>query len=87
MADGDDCYTVEKLPDGRVRLLPEPDSVTVSGTDLNRALFQPFEDFYTFLRNSLGENFPDSPNITLFDTLDEVKTTGIWGAETQKIEC
>lgn len=87
VAEGDDCYILEKLPDGRVRLIPDPDSVTAPGTDLNRALFQPFEDFYTLMKNSLGEDFPDSPSLILFDTLEAVTTTGIWLEEAQRIEC
>lgn len=44
VAVGDDCFTLENLPDGRTRITPSPDSVTEPGTDVNKALLQPIEN-------------------------------------------
>jgi len=44
IAQGDDIFKTENLSGGRIRLIPDPDSVTVPGTDVNRALMQPWED-------------------------------------------
>jgi len=44
IAQGDDIFRTENLPGGRIRLIPDPDSVTVPGTDVNRALMQPWEE-------------------------------------------
>lgn len=41
---GDDLFRIEELADGRVKLIPAPDSVTVTGTDVNKELMQPWEN-------------------------------------------
>ena len=41
IAVGDDCFRMEKLSDGRYRLIPAPDSVVETGTNIDRALLQP----------------------------------------------
>lgn len=44
VAVGDNCFYIEYLSDGRIKLTPAPDSVEVVGTDINKALLQPIED-------------------------------------------
>jgi hypothetical protein len=44
IADGDDIFRVEALGDGRIRLIPEPNSVTEKGTPINKQLLQPLVD-------------------------------------------
>lgn len=43
-AAGDDLFRIEELADGRVKLIPAPDSVTETGTDVNKELMQPWEN-------------------------------------------
>lgn len=44
VAIGDNCFYMEELEDGRIMLTPAPDSITETGTDINKALLQPIED-------------------------------------------
>ena len=53
IATGDDIFIVERLADGRVRLIPSPDSVAEEGTDINSALLQPLENRTVELRADL----------------------------------
>ncbi len=39
VASGDNKYDLTNLADGRVQLMPHPDSITESGTPINRTLF------------------------------------------------
>lgn len=41
VAIGDNCFYMEELEDGRIMLTPAPDSITETGTDINKALLQP----------------------------------------------
>ncbi len=43
-AAGDDLFRIEELADGRVKLIPAPDSVTETRTDVNKELMQPWEN-------------------------------------------
>lgn len=53
IAVGDDCFRMEKLSDGRYRLIPAPDSVVEAGTNIDRNLLQPIEDaIYELVNNS-----------------------------------
>lgn len=53
IAVGDDCFRMEKLSDGRYRLIPAPDSVVEAGTNIDRNLLQPMEDaIYALVNNS-----------------------------------
>lgn len=53
IAVGDDCFRLEKLSDGRYRLIPTPDSVVEAGTNIDRNLLQPMEDaIYDLVNNS-----------------------------------
>ena len=54
IATGDDCFYLENLPDGRVKLIPAPDEVVESGTDVNKALLQPMEECLEYLANNSG---------------------------------
>ena len=49
IAVGDDCFRMEKLSDGRYRLIPAPDSVVEAGTNIDRNLLQPMEDMLALL--------------------------------------
>ena len=55
VAVGDDCFWLEKLSDGRYRLVPAPDSITEVGTSVDRALLQPMENEIARLAESLPE--------------------------------
>ena len=44
IAVGDDCFQLEKLNDGRYRLIPAPDSIIEEGTNVDKALLQPIEN-------------------------------------------
>lgn len=55
VAVGDDCFWLEKLSDGRYRLVPAPDSITEVGTSVDRALLQPMENEIARLAKSLPE--------------------------------
>lgn len=44
VAVGDNKYTMRTLGDGRVELIPSPDSVQEPGTPLNKAILQPMAD-------------------------------------------
>ena len=87
IATGDDCFYMEQLPDGRVRLIPAPDSVTVVGTDINKALLQLIEDRVVLLMNRVFDDITaNSFNIT-FGSLDGVTVNGIWNTQSSRIEC
>ena len=44
IADGDDIFRVEVLGNDKIRLIPEPKSVTEKGTPINKQLLQPLVD-------------------------------------------
>ena len=52
IAVGDDCFQLEKLNDGRYRLIPAPDSIIEEGTNVDKALLQPIEDELARLSNA-----------------------------------
>ena len=87
VAVGDDCFYMEHLADGRVRLIPAPDSVEVEGTDINKALLQLLEDRVVWLMNRLFSDISDNPFSITFDTLDGLTVTGVWNTESSRIEC
>ncbi len=87
IAVGDDCFYMEQLPDGRVKLIPAPDSVIEVGTDINKSLLQLLEDRVVLLMNRLFDDITaNSFNIT-FGSLDGVSVTGIWNTQSSRIEC
>ena len=87
IAIGDDCFYMEQLPDGRVRLTPAPDNVIEPGTDINKALLQLIEDRVVMLMNRLFDDIVANPFSITFNTLDGVSVTGIWNTQSNRIEC
>ena len=87
VAVGDDCFYIEQLSDGRVRLIPAPDSVTEVGTDINKSLLQLIEDRVVLLMNLLVDDITANPFYYSFNTLDGISTTGVWNVELHRIEC
>ena len=87
IAIGDDCFYMEQLPDGRVRLIPAPDIVVEAGTDVNKALLQSMEDRITWLMNSIFHNISANPFTIKFDSLDGLTVTGVWNESLKRIEC
>ena len=87
VAVGDDCFYMEQLGDGRVRLIPAPDSVSEVGTDINKALLQSMEDRIVWLMNSIFNNISANPFTIEFNTLDGLTVTGVWNESMKRIEC
>ena len=84
---GDDCFRMEKLDDGRVRLIPAPDSVVEAGTAINKDLLQLMEDRIVWLMNSIDINISINPFIVNFSSLDGLTVTGVWNESLKRIEC
>ena len=87
VAIGDDCFYMEQLADGRVRLIPAPDSVSEVGTDINKSLLQLIEDRVVLLMNRVMDDITSNPFNITFNTLDGVSVTGIWNTQSSRIEC
>ena len=87
IAIGDDCFYMEQLGDGRVRLIPAPDTVVEPGTDINKALLQSMEDRITWLMNSIFNNISANPFSIEFNTLDGLTIEGVWNETLRRIEC
>ena len=87
VAVGDDCFYMEQLPDGRVRLTPAPDSVTEVGTDINKSLLQLIEDRVVLLMNRVFDDITANPFNITFISLEGVTVTGVWNTESNRIEC
>ena len=87
IAIGDDCFYMEQLGDGRVRLTPAPDTVVEAGTDINKALLQSMEDRITWLMNSIFNNISANPFSIEFNTLDGLTIEGVWNESLRRIEC
>ena len=87
VAIGDDCFYMEQLGDGRVRLIPAPDTVVEVGTDINKALLQSMEDRIVWLMNSIFNNISANPFSIEFNTLDGLTITGVWNESLRRIEC
>ena len=87
IAIGDDCFYMEQLGDGRVRLTPAPDTVVEVGTDINKALLQLMEDRIVWLMNSIFNNISANPFTMEFNTLDGLMATGVWTESLRRIEC
>ena len=87
VAVGDDCFYMEQLGDGRVRLIPAPDSVSEVGTDINKALLQLMEDRIVWLMNSIFNNISANPFTIEFNTLDGLTVMGVWNESMKRIEC
>ena len=87
IADGDDCFYIEQLEDGRVRLIPAPNSVTEPGTDINHELLQLLEDRVVALMNLLTGEMATNPFQISFTSLDGLIVTGVWNMESSRVEC
>jgi hypothetical protein len=87
IAIGDDCFYMEQLGDGRVRLIPAPDTVVEAGTDINKALLQLMEDRIVWLMNSIFNNISANPFTMDFNSLDGLTVTGVWNESLRPIEC
>ena len=87
VAVGDDCFYMEQLPDGRVRLIPAPDSVAESGTPINKSLLQLIEDRVVLLMNRVLDDITANPFNYTFSSLDGLTVTGVWNSTQSRIEC
>lgn len=87
IAVGDNCFYMEQLSDGRVKLTPAPDSVTTEGTAINRELLQLIEDRVVFLMNTLNNNITANPFVISFDSLDDITVEGIYNKTDKRVEC
>lgn len=87
VAIGDNCFYMEQLEDGRIRLTPAPDSVTEVGTDINKALLQPIEDNVVWLMNRVFNDITSNPFNIQFENLDGLTVTGVWNENLKRIEC
>ena len=80
VAIGDNCFYMEELEDGRIMLTPAPDSITETGTDINKALLQPIEDRVVWLMNRVFDDMS-------FGDLTGIAVTGVWNKSLSRIEC
>lgn len=87
VAIGDDCFYMEELGDGRIMLTPAPDSITETGTDINRALLQPIEDRVVWLMNRIFDDITSNPFMMAFSDLTGLTVTGVWDESLGRIEC
>ena len=87
IAIGDDCFYMEQLADGRVRLIPAPDTVIETGTPINKKLLQSMEDRIVWLMNSIFNNISKNPFSIEFNTLDGLTVEGVWNESLRRIEC
>lgn len=87
IAIGDDCFYMEQLSDGRVRLIPAPTTVVEEGTDINKALLQSMEDRIVWLMNSIFNNISKNPFTMEFKSLDGLVVSGVWNESMSRIEC
>ena len=87
IAIGDDCFYMEQLGDGRVRLTPAPDTVVEAGTEINKALLQLMEDRSVWLMNSIFNDISANPFSIEFNTLDGLTIDGVWNESLRRIEC
>jgi hypothetical protein len=83
----DDCFYVEQLEDGRVRLIPSPTAVVEAGTDVNKALLQLMEDRIVWLMNTISKNISANPFTIDFNSLDGLTVEGVWNESLRRIEC
>ena len=77
IAVGDDCFRMEKLSDGRYRLIPAPDSVVEAGTNIDRNLLQPMEDAIYELMNNAEHPVP-VPTVEDAGKVIKVKNDGTY---------
>ena len=82
----DDCFYMEQLSDGRVRLIPAA-HVTEPGTDINKALLQLMEDRIVWLMNTILNDISANPFSIEFNSLDGLTIEGVWNESLKRIEC
>lgn len=87
VAIGDDCFFIESLEDGRYRLIPAPESISETGTNINRELLQLIEDRVVWLLNSIFNDITANPFHITFESLDGLTVTGVWNTSQDRIEC
>lgn len=87
VAIGDNCFYMEELEDGRIMLTPAPDSITETGTDINKALLQPIEDRVVWLMNRVFDDIASNPFMMAFSDLTGITVTGVWNEALSRIEC
>ncbi len=88
VATGDNCFYMETLADGRIRLTPAPDSVTEAGTDIDKALLQLIEDRVVWLMNRIFNDITSNPFTMSFGNLNNVSVSnGVWNKSLNRIEC
>lgn len=87
VAVGDDKFYMTQLPDGRVQLIPAPDSVAEPGTDINKSLLQLMEDRIALLMNRVFDNITANPFTIPFTSLNGLTVTGVWNSASSRIEC
>ena len=88
VAVGDDCYLIEEVGDGRKRLVPTPDRVEESGTDINKAFLQLMEDRIVWLMNMISLGTAANPISADCATLDGIDyADGVWNPEAGRLEC
>ena len=87
IAIGDDCFYMEQLEDGRVKLTPAPSQVIEVGTDINKALLQSMEDRIVWLMNSIFNNITKNPFSIEFKSLDGLTVEGVWNESLSRVEC
>lgn len=87
VAKGDDIFRIVDLGDGRVKIIPTPDTITELGTDINKELLQPIEDRVVWLMNRVFDDITANPFEIKFDNLDGLTVTGVWNTTLNRIEC
>lgn len=87
IAIGDDCFKMEQLEDGRIKLTPAPDSIAEAGTDVNRALLQIIENRVVLLMNRVFDGITSNPFVYTFASLSGLKITGVWNETAARVEC
>lgn len=87
VAIGDDRFYIEPLGDGRYVLIPAPDSIVESGTDINKALLQPIEDSIAWLMNRVFDDITSNPFMMAFGDLTGLTVKGVWNESLTRIEC
>lgn len=87
VAVGDDCFYIDELGDGRCQLIPAPETVLESGTNVNKELLQLIEDRVVWLLNRVFNDITANPFNITFESLDGLTVTGVWNAALNRIEC
>lgn len=87
VAIGDDCFYIEDLGDGRYKFIPAPESISETGTDVNKELLQLIEDRVVWLMNRVFNDITANPFNITFDSLDGLTVTGVWNTSLSRIEC